>query len=157
MQMYEIPPPDAVALPGIERRITLRLVAYWERVRGNKVMPCEADINPDDIEDLWDDCFLVHAQDLLQPDYNYTYLGTNVAYMYAEGIKNGGIDSLENFNASKLSKGYQKVIDTKKPVLEEGGLTNALGRTVLYRQCLLPLGNGDSVEAILGGIRYKII
>jgi hypothetical protein len=140
-------------MTAVERRITSRLVGYWERIRGERVMPNEVDINPDDLQDLWDDCFLVHARDLKMQDYNYIYLGLNIAHMYQEGIKG----DLEHFNASKLSKGFQKVIDTKKPVLEEGGIVNALGRTLLYRQCLLPLGSGDAVDAILGGIRYKLI
>jgi hypothetical protein len=142
---------------ALERRITLRLVAYWERIRKGKVMPLEAEINPDDIADLWDDCFLVHTKDLVQPDYNYTYLGVNVGAMYAEGMKSNDMEGLDHFNAAQLSRSFQKVIDTKKPVIEEGELTNALGRQVLYRQCLLPIGSDEQVEAILGGIRYRIL
>ena len=140
-------------MTGSERRLTMNLLGYWERVRGDRALPSEADINPDDLAVLWDDCFLVHTMDLQKQDYNYIYLGPHIAAMYHDGMK----QELEHFNASKLSKGFQKVIDTKKPVLEEGGIVNALGRTVLYRQCLLPLGEGETVNAILGGIRYKLI
>lgn len=147
----------ALASPHVARRITLRLVAYWEYVRGTRHMPAEGDINPDDIEDLWDNCFLVHTKDLHQPGYRYTHMGHHVAAMCTAGLGNDTNESLERFHTSHLSRHFQKVIDTGKPVIEEGGMTNALGHTVLYRQCLLPLGNGTQVDAVLGAIRYKIV
>lgn len=153
MYQHVVIPVEGAHMPAVERRLTHRLVGYWERVRAGRIMPSETDINPDDLAELWDDCFLVHTSDLKMEDYNYIYLGVNIAHMYQDGVKG----DLEHFNASKLSKSFQKVIDTKKPVLEEGGIVNASGRTVLFRQCLLPLGKNNEVEAILGGIRYKLI
>ncbi len=146
-----------VAVPLLERRITLRLVAYWERIRGARDMPVEDDIDPDAIPELWEDCFLLHTQDLKQEGYNYIYLGEHVAQLYAEGLSAGDCEGVEHFNTARLGGSFQKVIDTRKPVIEEGSMRNALGRTVLYRQCLLPLGSGGGVEAILGGIRYKLV
>ena len=39
--------------PAFERRIPLRLLAYWEKLRQGRPMPVERDVVPDDIRDLW--------------------------------------------------------------------------------------------------------
>lgn len=140
----------------IERRITVRLVAYWEKIRGAHAMPSENDIDPDDLSDLWDYCFLVHVQDLKQEDYNYTYLGSAIVEAYRGGLSANDPSGIVAPNAEKLTSNYLRVIEGKKPVIEEGEFKNLRGDTVKYRQCMLPLGTGDTVEAIFGGMRFKI-
>lgn len=143
--------------PGIERRITLRLLAYWEKLRGDRPMPREEDINPDDIADLWDSCFLIHVKDLIQQDYNYTYLGQAIIDAYTSGFSaDDPNEGLVSPNAGKLAHSYARVIATMKPVLEEGEFKNAHNDTVKYRQCLLPLGDDGEIKAIFGGMRFKI-
>ena len=39
---------------------------------------------------------------------------------------------------------------------EEGEFDNTLLGTVKYRQCILPLGENGKVEAILGGMHFKV-
>jgi hypothetical protein len=57
-----------------------------------------------------------------------------------------------------LSSRFAQVMATMAPALDEGEFTTTHGRTVLYRQCLLPLGNEEKgVEAIFGGMNYKVI
>ncbi len=48
-------------------------------------MPAEQDIDPDDIRDLWDSCFLIRVKDLGKADYNYTYLGEAIIEAYHHG------------------------------------------------------------------------
>lgn len=140
-----------------ERRLTLRLLAYWEKLRRGRPMPTEQDINPEDIADLWDNCFLVHAADLSKPDYNYTYLGENISEAYKAGLsEKDDENSMCSPNASKMAKGLAKVTATGKPLLEEGEFPNLHNETVKYRQCLLPLGENGKVVAIFGGMRFKV-
>lgn len=138
-----------------ERRITIRMLSYWERLRGARPMPTEEDIDPDDLHDLWDCCFLLHVKDMNKPDYNYTYLGDEILRTLQEGTENES----ENSHSPEiriLSKAYPQVVATRKPVLEEDELTTAGGTLLKYRQCLLPLGEGDEVLAILGAVRFKV-
>jgi hypothetical protein len=139
-----------------ERRITLRLLAYWEKLRGERAMPHEDDIDPDDLKDLWDRCFLIHVQDLDKPDYNYTYLGKAIDEAYHHGLSQGDPNGMLSPNANDLAHGYAKVIETGKPLLEEGEFTNLHQEVVKYRQCLLPLGQNGKIEAIFGGMHFKI-
>jgi hypothetical protein len=139
-----------------ERRITLRLIAYWEKLRAQKPMPSEADIDPDDLQDLWDYCFLIHVKDLGKPDYNYTYLGKAIQQAYLGELADDPEDLLISPNAAKLTASYNRVIESKLPVVEEGEFNNLHNDVVKYRQCMLPLGENGTVDAIFGGMRFKV-
>lgn len=139
-----------------ERRITLRLLAYWEKARGNKLMPREQDIDPDHIEDLWDHCFLIHLKDLQKEGYHYTYLGEAIKMAYQGGLSEADTNGLVSPNAAHLADCYMEIMHSRKPLVDEGEFRNGHGDLVKYRQCLLPLGDGETVDAIFGGMRYKI-
>lgn len=131
-------------------------MAYWEKMRKLKSMPTEADIDPDDLQDLWDYCFLIHVKDLDKPDYNYTYLGKAIQEAYQGALAGDEGADIASPNAGKLTHCYNKVIETRSPLLEEGEFFNLHNDVVKYRQCLLPLGEGEKVEAIFGGMRFKV-
>jgi hypothetical protein len=140
----------------LERRITLRLIAYWEKLRKDNKMPAEADIDPDYLQDLWDYCFLIHVRDLSKPDYNYTYLGSAIQKAYQGDLEGDENSDIASPNASKLVTSYNKVIESCAPLVDEGEFRNLHNDVVKYRQCLLPLGEGDTVDAIFGGMRFKV-
>ncbi|MEZ5691329.1 MAG: PAS domain-containing protein [Rickettsiales bacterium] len=139
-----------------ERRITLRLLAYWERLRGDRSMPTEVDIDPDYLQDLWDYCFLLHIKDLAKPDYNYTYLGSAIRKAYEGDLSGNEHQDIASLNASKLAGSYNRVATTCLPLINEGEFRNSHNDLVKYRQCLLPLGEGNTVDAIFGGMRFKV-
>ena len=119
-------------------------------------MPVEDDIDPDDLQDLWDYCFLIHVQDINKADYNYTYLGKAIKEAYQGRIVDDIDENMASPNAHKLVISYSKVIETHAPVVEEGQFLNLHNDVVKYRQCLLPLGENGKVEAIFGGMRFKV-
>ena len=139
-----------------ERRITVRLLAYWEKLRRDRPMPAEEDIDPDHIEELWENCFLVHVADIDKPDYNYTYLGKAIDEAYRGHLSEAEASGLVCPQAVWLKEHYLQIIDTHKPIVEEGEFINLNNDIVKFRQCFLPLGDSDEVKAIFGGMRYKI-
>lgn len=139
----------------VERRVTLQLLGYWERIRGLRPMPRESDINPDELSDLWDDCFLIHAMDIEHMDYNFVYLGNNIRHAYT-GVSAESPTEHTNLNVKRLIPSIQKVITTMAPVIEEGEALNDLNQLIRYRQCLLPIGEGNKVLAVFGGMRCKV-
>lgn len=147
------------AYPYGERRLSLRLLRYWQEKRGLRVLPIENDIDPEELGQDWDYCFLLQSRDVANvEDYNFTYLGTKIMKAYFDK----SIDEHNQFmvgpNAFRLSKYFAQVLETKEPVLDEGEFETVHGRRVLYRQVLLPLGNLDKgIEAIFGGMNYKIM
>ena len=139
----------------MERRITLRLLGYWEKLRGMRAMPTVTDVVADDIQDLWDNCLLVQVSDADTSDYQYTYLGSAISDAYRTGSEDGEGGQPALATAS-LAAGYRKVVETGKPLLDEGEFYNPNNHLVKYRLCLLPLGEGERVQAIFGGMRFKI-
>jgi len=140
----------------IERRITLRMLSYWEKLRGQCEMPAEEDIDPEDLGDLWDNCFLIYVCDLGKSDYNYTYLGKAIAQAYHAGLSEEEMAGLLSPNAAKLAGHYARVIESRRPLIDEGEFRNLHNDIVKYRQCLLPLGRRGEVMAIFGGMRFKV-
>ncbi|MCE2926075.1 MAG: PAS domain-containing protein [Rickettsiales bacterium] len=139
-----------------ERRITVRLMAYWEKLRAGRDMPREQDVDPDAISDLWDYCFLLNVKDMGKEGYQYTYLGPEIKKAYQGGLAEGDTNGLVSPNADRMADCYMEIIHSKAPVVDEGEFRNIRGDMVKYRQCLLPLGEEGDVKAVFGGMRYKI-
>lgn len=144
--------------PYGERRLSLRLLRYWQEKKGLRTMPVENDIDPDEIGADWEYCFLLQSRDVANiQDYNFTYLGPKIMSAYFDK----SIDEHNQFmvgpNAYRLSTHFAQVITSQAPVLDEGEFMTIHGRKVLFRQVLLPLGTPDNdVEAIFGGMNYKV-
>lgn len=149
-------PSGGVIVSAAERRLTLQLLSYWERIRGNRAMPLESDINPDELSELWDDCFLIHESSMKQDDYNFVYLGNNIRMAISGGTDPLGVETSANLNIKRLLPGISRVMNNMTPVIEEGELANDLNQLVKYRQCMLPLGENNKVLAVFGGMRCKV-
>lgn len=145
--------------PYGERRLGLRLLRYWQEKRGLRVLPIENDIDPEELGQDWDYCFLLQSRDVANiEDYNFTYLGNKIMKAYFDKRIDEHNQFMVGPNAFRLSKHFTQVLATKQPVLDEGEFETLQGRRVLYRQVLLPLGNLDKgIEAIFGGMNYKIV
>ena len=145
--------------PYGERRLTVRLLRYWNELRGIRPMPHENDIDPDELGEDWDRCFLMQVRDIANvQDYNFTYLGKRILRAYRDGALDEYNSHLVGPNANCLSKHFLHVIDREAPVYDEGELHTLNGRRLLFRQLLLPLGDENKgVESIFGGVNYKIV
>ncbi len=124
-----------------------------------RAMPIENDIDPEELGEDWDFCFLLQSRDVANvQDYNFTYLGSKIMKAYFDKAIDAHNQFMVGPNAFRLSKHFGKVLETSAPVLDEGEFETLHGHRVLYRQVLLPLGAPDKpVEAIFGGMNYKIV
>lgn len=149
---------DSNTYPYGERRLTLRLLRYWQELRGIRTMVAEAEIDPDILGGDWGFCFLLQSRDVANiQDYNFTYLGENIMGAYFDREIDEHNQFLIGPNAYRLGSHFTRVLQTRAPVLDEGEFLTLHGRRVLFRQVLLPLGHDDKgVEAIFGGMNYKI-
>ncbi len=142
--------------PGIERRITLRLLAYWERLRMGRDIPLRDDIDPEEISDLWNSCFLIHINDFSKQDYRFAFIGDEVVQAYRHELSRDEAAAMVSPDVLKLSKYIGATVASRRPVIDEGETRTSLGQLVRYRQCFLPLGTDSRVDGVLGGMRYKI-
>jgi hypothetical protein len=141
----------------IERRITQRVYLYWESLCRGRVMPDEADIDPDMLGEDWPHCFLLQTRDIEHIEqFNFTYLGEGITAAYTHA----GIDPNNLFlvgpNAFCLAPQFSQVIASRQPLVESNHFFADDGRKILYRQCLLPIGRKPKkVEAIFGAMLFR--
>ncbi len=149
---YAVPKADS------ERRSAVILVQYWNQLRGDKELPQEDDIDPDRLIGVWERCFVVQMRDIKEvADYNYTYFGPDLIEAFQDGRLEEPNAHIASTDAKQLQDYYQRVIDEEGPVMQEGEYQDSAGRTVKYRQIMLPFGLEDrTIEAIMGGVWFKL-
>lgn len=139
-----------------ERRLTVRLINYWQALSNGGLMPVEEALDPEAVGDLWPKCFLIQVFDIMnRRDMNFTYLGQDIIDAYQDGLMDEGQNMLISPNASRLSLTFRQIIESVAPVIAEGEFQAITGQVVRYRQCLMPIGKGDEVQAIFGGMSFK--
>ncbi len=147
---------DKPSLSLAERRLTARLLVYWNDLGRGALMPKEDDIDPNILGDLWPKCFLIQTFDIKhRQDMNFTYLGQEIIDAYQDGMMSEGQHVLISPQASKLVPSFRQVIEAVTPIVAEGEFLAQSGRMVRYRQCMMPLGEGNEVQAIFGGMSFK--
>ncbi len=144
------------SLSGVERRINLRLLSYWEKLRHGRDMPPLSEFNPDDLRDLWESCFLIEMAQLDKSDGHYKHLGQFIRDSYEQGTIKGDSGAMISPDPFVTQQHFRSVIASGKPLLDEGEFSNGDNKIVKYRQCLLPLGASGKVEAVFGGMNFKI-
>ena len=144
-----------------ERRITDRLIQYWQQIKGDDVLPSAGRVDSDEMGDMWEDCFVIEIRPnpALAGDfaYSYSYVGRDIHEFLTP--ENGEVEreNLLTVPFDKLSAFYEEMLMTKLPIVEEVEDQPYEGGVMKYRQCLCPLGTPDGqIRGIIGGMRYKI-
>jgi hypothetical protein len=139
-----------------ERRINKRLLSYWNELKeqgGN--VPLEELLQPEDIDDVWENCFVINAK-----TGKYIHIGKNIAALN-EGqslIGNDLYTNLISLEESNILSIVKEVVKTKAPIMQESEMVNKYGVAVKYRRCLLPLaGKNGKIERVFGGMRWKTV
>lgn len=131
---------------------------YWEKLRGDKPFPREADIDPDEIADIWESCFLISNDDVTRRiGYRYSFLGNDLLGAFGDDITNHDI-ALRLLSTARVpnARKFDEVLTEKHPVMDEGAFVNLMGMNIRYRAALVPLGleNGE-VTHLFGCMRWK--
>lgn len=141
-----------------ERRTTHRLLRYWESLCAGRSLPEENDIDPDDITDIWDYCFLIQVLDIERREGgNYTYLGKAIIEAYRDGLNGDACGELVSPNPQRLGHNFAQVILTARPQTQEGEFVNTNKGVVKFRQCMVPMGDGaGKVIAVFGCMAFML-
>lgn len=141
-----------------ERRRGMQLYDYWERLCEGRPFPLEDELDPDELGEIWNDCFLIQLRDIEQVQhYNYTYLGANILHAYESGQLQAHVPGLASVNALHLATEFRDVMDNGTPYFFEDDHRINPQQVVKFRQCLLPLGNHEGkIASILGEMRFRI-
>lgn len=142
-----------------ERRITQRLLRYWELLTKDAPIPDFQWFNSATIEEIWPYCMCVS----IQPDtkiltYKYEYMGNDVTKFYGKDFTYATADSRIKTNlASTLIAKMDDVVKQKKPLTDDNHMVNISGQLIKYRACLLPFGNArDGITHIVVGLTYRM-
>ena len=136
-----------------EKRITERLKNYWEEKRGSNPYPTESQINSSELEDIWDDCFLIEYEN---GKFRYSFLGTSIIEAYGDNMEGEEIvEDLLYPETPDISAMFQEVLDTKDVIYYDGAFINKNNMDIKFRKILLPLGENGKINYIIGGMRWK--
>lgn len=149
---------DNISSAELQHRCHAELLDYWNKLRAGRGLPHESDINPEEIADIWDHCFLISLDDVIKRiGYRYSYMGSALVDAFGDEINNPDM-ALRLLSTSRVPniKKLEEVIKTKQPVIDEGEFINAHQMEVRYRTCIVPLGyeNGQ-VSHLFGVMRWK--
>lgn len=140
------------------RRITEVLLSYWTELKGDRLFPTASEISPKALEDIWDSCFMLKLIDdpEEEDEYKYTYLGSSIIAAYGDNLTGANVyTSLMSPSSGRITDFFDRVVYSKKPLIEESEFLNIQNVIIRYRQCVLPLGDtNDKVDHLLGGMRW---
>ena len=139
-----------------ERRLVLRLMAYWDDLRDTRDFPSFAEIDPATIGDDWTHCFtLAVAQPVSGSAFHH------LGEIYRPGLPDAGVATLADCPQDTLLHAATHYIDRvlqKKVPVSMGGQTHLGADAVLYRSILLPLSNdGYTIDYLLGGANFRVV
>ncbi|MCI5050430.1 MAG: PAS domain-containing protein [Rickettsiales bacterium] len=144
---------------GGSKRINEFLMEYWVQKKGDRAFPLESEMDPSEMDDIWDSCFLVRIEDIEGAKYKYSYLGESLVEAYGDDIGNKEIcEKLIYPTSMSLIHKFDEVVNTKQPVNEDSEFTNTKGMLIKFRSSMLPLGKDDApdeVAFIIGGMKWK--
>lgn len=133
-----------------ERRLVLRLMAYWDDLRGDREFPRPDEVDPEAIGDDWPNCYLLKLADPVA-DSRFRHVGAALAAQadMGEGMSLGACPrNTLLYNAlGYLSRTLEKGVP-----MSMGGKCEVGGGALLYRSIILPLSNdGQRIDHVLGG------
>jgi hypothetical protein len=136
-------------------RITDILRQYWEAKKGAAPYPAANDIDTKELENIWEDCFLIEVLDGGK-SFKYEYLGDSIADAYADDLEGKEVieDLLYPESPGVLIK-FRETMQTCLPLEYEGAFINKNNADIKFRKILMPLGKAGKVNYILGGMRWR--
>lgn len=147
---------EEIALPR-ERRLNMRLMAFWWDRRASRRFPSVEDFDPEELSDVWTHCFTLAPQEPCDQSA-FQYIGDTIAA--ASGLTESEI-TVDRVSKNSLldhaTRNVGDVLAQQVPVIRSGEFVNEDGETVMYRSILLPLSQDQkTVDCVVGGARCKI-
>ena len=148
--------PEVSALPR-ERRLNMRLMAFWWDKRADRQFPSPEDFDPQELSDVWTHCFTLQPQDPCAQS-TFQYVGDTLAATSGLTGAEITVDELsQNSLLDHATRNVGEVLTQQVPVIRSGEFVNEDGQTVMYRSILLPLSQDqETIDCVVGGARCKV-
>lgn len=143
-----------------EKRLTTRLMAYWEQIKGDSHCPGYQQLNPSALDDIWHNCLALRVQPSTGKRRSYTYVHCGETISQAIGKDLTGQTMTTNmkfFPGAKIIKRIDDVVEqaSPTPLLDDGQFVNEAGKVVKYRACLLAFGANGEVAHVVIGVSWR--
>ena len=140
-----------------ERRFVLRLLDYWQVVRGERDFPTLADINFNDMGRDASSCAILTTADPIEAS-GLSHVGLRLKPSEWDVVDGHCLAEVPEDSLLFQMIAHLKTLMTKRVPISMGGGFTLYGKPVLGRSILLPLSeNGKDVTHALGGINYKVV
>ena len=140
--------------PEAERRLTYRLLNYWDTLRGAREYPKMSDIDGDMIPDIWPWCFILDTQRDYPSPY-FHFLGEGLAKY--SGVYLSGKDDWRMTLLDKAAAHLDHTLKARAPIMIEDELVRYDGQSLQFRSIMLPLSDdGETITHILGAANGRL-
>jgi len=137
-----------------ERRLVLRLMAYWDDLRNEREYPTVNEIDPATIGDDWPNCFVLELAEPVSAS-RLRAIGENL--LNGHGVETGTqiADCPADTLLYQALKPLNRMLDKRIP-MSIGGEAEIGGTPTLYRSILLPLSDDEAtIDHVLGAANGK--
>ena len=149
-----IPAPRNNWPPEAERRLTWRLLHYWETLRGARNYPTFSEVDGSTIPDVWPWCFILDTRRDYPSPY-FHFLGESLAKY--SGIYLSGKDDWRMTLLDKAAAHLDRTLAAREPIIIEDELVRYDGRPLVFRSVMLPLSeDGAEITHVLGAANGRI-
>jgi len=140
-----------------ERRLVLRLMAYWDDLRGARTYPPAAEIDPNAIGDDWPNCgVLVLGQPLQRSTFEY--VGAELLGHAGQLAPQTTLAEVPESVLLSPALSYLDRLLQKQVPISLGGEAKLEQGPALYRSILLPLSSdGATIDKVLIAANHRLV
>lgn len=141
-------------MSGTEQRLTFRLLSYWNRIRATREFPSLADVNINEITEMWHFTFTIEWR--ADGEHRFQYFGPELIAVLGEDVTGESVEeAMGNSMLNNLIGFFDKVIAQRAPVSESSQFFME-GKEIRYRSLIVPLSsNGKDIDYLIGTTNYK--
>ncbi len=136
--------------------MVLRLLSQWREWCGEDQYPSFTDVDPTQIAEIWDYCFVL---DIVGHEENPVVrtVGSELQNYHPEAVRNR---ALSDVTAGSLiehaASYYQEILHRGVPISRGGEFIKYDGMKVLYRSIIMPMSDdGINVSGLLGAANCR--
>ena len=141
-------------MSGAEQRLTFRLLSYWNRIRGDREFPSLADVNINEITEMWHYTFTIALKE--NGEHDFHYFGPELIQVIGEDFTGMQVEeAMEGELLGNLIGFFPKVVEQRSPVSESSHFYSG-EKEIRYRSLIVPLSSdGENIDFLVGTTNYK--
>lgn len=141
-----------------DKRITTRLVEYWERLKGENSLPEISRFNSAQVDEHWPQCIRLRVEPggREQRNYVYEYVGRKITEAYGRNLTGTCAHAqLKDIPGASVLKKMDDLVQTAIPQLDEGQFISPKNKIIKYRAVAIPFGRMTMVTHVIVGLSWR--